>query len=127
MVQHVEEFTSNLQAEALGDLGSLVDAKVDVISAWAIEVSAGQHIARERTEVGNTRDRIKVRAAKARTKVKVVERVCSAAGVRHSISGPAVRRRLERPWAGCECFRALEQGEREASPDRNNLGNTPPF
>src|SRR6266478_3135146 len=123
MVQQVEKFTAQLQAEALIDPRGLVNAQVHVVSAWAIEVAAGLHVCRERTKVGNPGDRIKVTAVEAGAEIKVVVEV-RRAGIRDCGTVSLVNRSLESAGASGERPGAIELREREARAHGDNRGDS---
>lgn len=125
VIQQIKEFSANLQTKSLSDFCSLINAEVDGISAGAIKVATAQHILRKWTEVGDSGDRVDVRAVKAGTEVKVVEGVRSAAGVRPGGTGFRMEGCLDRPHASREGVCAIEQGEWETTADRDDGGSCP--
>ncbi len=126
MVQHVEKLTSKLETNALGDFRGLVYAEVNIICARTIKIATGQHITRERTEIGDTRDGVHVAAVKvAGRKGKVIEKICCPAGVHLCGASPPQCGGLERSRTSGERVRAIEHGKREATANRDDRGDRP--
>src|SRR5260370_7520977 len=125
MIQQIEKFATKLQTESLVDSCSLVNAKVDGISARTIEVATGQHAFWKWTEVGDPDNRVDIRAVKAGAEVKIVEGIRGAAWVWPRGSSFRIGGCLDRAHASREGVRAIEHVKCKPTADPDDTCDRP--